>query len=38
MTLGHMRDRPYKSGRSPDWIKIKKRNAPAATRLIDEHG
>jgi bifunctional non-homologous end joining protein LigD len=29
------RDRPYRSGRSPDWIKIKNPNAPAATRLIE---
>jgi ATP-dependent DNA ligase len=28
------RDRPYKSGRSPDWIKIKNPDA-AATRVID---
>jgi len=27
------RDRPYRSGRSPDWIKVK--NPPAATRIID---
>jgi bifunctional non-homologous end joining protein LigD len=29
------RDRPYRSGRSPDWIKIKNPDAPAATRLIE---
>jgi ATP-dependent DNA ligase len=29
------RDRPYKSGRSPDWIKVKNPDAPAATRLIE---
>ena len=29
------RDRPYRSGRSPDWIKIKNPNAPAATRVIE---
>jgi hypothetical protein len=29
------RDRPYRSGRSPDWIKVKNPNAPAATRLIE---
>jgi bifunctional non-homologous end joining protein LigD len=27
------RDRPYRSGRSPDWIKVKNPNAPAATRV-----
>jgi bifunctional non-homologous end joining protein LigD len=30
------RDRPYRSGRSPDWIKVKNPAAPAATRLIEE--
>ena len=29
------RDRPDRSGRSPDWIKIKNPDAPAATRLIE---
>jgi bifunctional non-homologous end joining protein LigD len=29
------RDRPYRSGRSPDWVKVKNPNAPAATRLIE---
>ena len=28
------RDRPYRSGRSPDWIKVKNPDAPAATRVI----
>jgi len=28
------RDRPYRSGRCPDWIKVKNPNAPAATRVI----
>ena len=28
-------DRPYKSGRSPDWIKVKNPDAPAATRVIE---
>jgi bifunctional non-homologous end joining protein LigD len=30
------RDRPYHSGRSPDWIKVKNPSAPAAMRLIEE--
>jgi hypothetical protein len=35
MTLGNMRgDRPYRSGRSPDWVKVKNPDAPAATRVI----
>ena len=29
------RDRPYRSGRSPDWIKVKNPNAPAAIRWIE---
>ena len=29
------RDRPYCSGRSPDWIKVKNPDAPAATRVIE---
>jgi len=27
------RDRPYRSGRSADWIKVKNPDAPAATRV-----
>jgi bifunctional non-homologous end joining protein LigD len=30
------RDRPYRSGRSPDWIKVKNSDAPAATRANGE--
>jgi ATP-dependent DNA ligase len=29
------RDRPYRSGRSPDWIKVKTPDAPAATRILE---
>jgi bifunctional non-homologous end joining protein LigD len=29
------RDRPYRSGRSPDWIKVENPDAPAATRIIE---
>jgi bifunctional non-homologous end joining protein LigD len=29
------RDRPYKSGRSPDWIKVKNPDAPAAMRIME---
>jgi hypothetical protein len=28
-------DRPYRSGRSPDWIKVKNPDVPAATRVIE---
>jgi ATP-dependent DNA ligase len=30
------RDRPYRSGRSADWLKIKNPLAPAATRVMDK--
>jgi len=29
------RDRPYRSGRSPDWIKVKNPDAPAAMRIME---
>jgi bifunctional non-homologous end joining protein LigD len=29
------RDRPYRSGRSPDWVKVKNPDAPAATRVME---
>jgi bifunctional non-homologous end joining protein LigD len=29
------RDRPYGSGRSPDWIKVKNPDAPATSRVIE---
>jgi bifunctional non-homologous end joining protein LigD len=29
------RDRPYQSGRSPDWVKVKNPDAAAATRIIE---
>jgi bifunctional non-homologous end joining protein LigD len=29
------RDKPYRSGRSPDWVKVKNPDAPAVTRLIE---
>jgi hypothetical protein len=32
------RDRPYRSGRSPDWIKVKNPDAPATIRVIDFGG
>jgi bifunctional non-homologous end joining protein LigD len=30
------RDTPYRSGRSPDWIKVKNPGAPAATRILEQ--
>ena len=29
------RDKPYRSGRSPDWIKVKNQDAPAASRIME---
>jgi ATP-dependent DNA ligase len=29
------RDRAYRSGRSPDWIKVKNPHAPAASRILE---
>jgi ATP-dependent DNA ligase len=29
------RDKPYRSWRTPHWIKVKNPDAPAATRLIE---
>jgi bifunctional non-homologous end joining protein LigD len=29
------RDRPYRAGRSPDWIKAKNRKHPAMGRVMD---
>ena len=29
------RDAPYRSGRSPDWIKVKNPDAPAASRVME---
>jgi ATP-dependent DNA ligase len=34
-TIAKRRDRPYRSGRSPDWIKVKNPDAQAATRLVE---
>src|SRR5262249_58590143 len=34
IVLAKRRDKPYRSGRSPDWIKVKNPDAPAATRSV----
>jgi bifunctional non-homologous end joining protein LigD len=33
--VAKLRDRPYRSGRSTDWIKVQNPDAPAATRVIE---
>jgi bifunctional non-homologous end joining protein LigD len=33
--IAKRRDRPYRSGRCPDWIKVKNPDAPAASRVIE---
>jgi hypothetical protein len=35
MDLANMREQPYPSRRSPDWIKVKSPDAPAASRVIE---
>src|SRR3954452_23368588 len=37
-TVSKRRDRPYRSGRSPDWLKIKNRKHPAMARAKDSSG
>ena len=32
------RDRPYRAGRSPDWIKVKNRKHPAMARVMEAFG
>ena len=29
------RDRPYRAGRSPNWIKVKNRQHPAFSRVLE---
>jgi bifunctional non-homologous end joining protein LigD len=29
------RDRPYRSGRCADWVKVRNPDAPAATRIME---
>ena len=31
-------DRPYRAGRSPDWIKVKNRKHPAMSRVMEAFG
>jgi bifunctional non-homologous end joining protein LigD len=33
--IAKRRDRPYRSGRSPDWVKVKNPEAPGATRITE---
>ena len=32
------RDRPYRSGRSPHWVKVKNRQHPASRRVMEQFG
>src|SRR5438552_16290760 len=32
------RDRPYRAGRSPDWVKVKNRSHPAIDRVKETFG
>jgi bifunctional non-homologous end joining protein LigD len=31
-------DRPYRAGRSPDWVKVKNRKHPAMSRVMEASG
>jgi len=31
-------DRPYRPGRSPHWVKVKNRQHPAFSRVMDKFG
>ena len=32
------RDHPYRAGRSPHWVKVKNRQHPAFSRVLDQFG
>jgi bifunctional non-homologous end joining protein LigD len=33
--LARFAERPYRAGRSKDWVKVKNRNHPAMERVMD---
>lgn len=33
--MSKRRDRPYRAGRSPDWVKVKNRSHPSLARVED---
>jgi len=36
--VSKLRDRPYRPGRSPNWVKVKNRSHPAFSRVMDKFG
>jgi ATP-dependent DNA ligase len=36
--VSKLKDRPYRPGRSPNWVKVKNRKHPAFGRVIDQFG
>jgi bifunctional non-homologous end joining protein LigD len=38
MELSKRRDRPYQSGRSKHWVKVKNRKHPAMSRVMETFG
>jgi bifunctional non-homologous end joining protein LigD len=36
--VSKLRDRPYRPGRSPHWVKIKNRSHPAFSRVMEQLG
>ncbi len=36
--VSKLKDRPYRPGRSPHWVKVKNRTHPAFNRVMDQFG
>jgi bifunctional non-homologous end joining protein LigD len=36
--VSKLKDRPYRAGRSPHWVKVKNRAHPAFSRVMDQFG
>jgi ATP-dependent DNA ligase len=36
--VSKLRDRPYRPGRSPNWVKVKNRSHPAFSRVMEKFG
>jgi bifunctional non-homologous end joining protein LigD len=36
--VSKLKDRPYRPGRSPNWVKVKNRQHPAFNRVLDQFG
>ena len=36
--VSKLKDRPYRPGRSPNWVKVKNRQHPASSRVMEKFG